>query len=118
MRGVSVADISDPVVRERAFRAALARARLPSPVAEHRFARPRRWRFDFAWVDHRVALEVEGGAWTGGRHARGKGFLADCEKYSTAAALGWLLIRVPPAELCALRTLDWIARALTHSRVA
>ena len=34
---------------------------LPPPVAEHRFHETRRWRFDFAWPDHRVALEIAGG---------------------------------------------------------
>ncbi|MCC6475013.1 MAG: hypothetical protein IT514_14870, partial [Burkholderiales bacterium] len=54
---------------------------LPPPVAEHRFHETRRWRFDWAWPDHRVAIEIEGGVWTAGRHTRGQGFLADIEKY-------------------------------------
>lgn len=85
---------------------------LPVPVAEYAFAKPRRWRFDLCWPEYRVALEIEGGAYTRGRHVRARGFLADCEKYSEAAVRGWLVIRVPPDELLRARTLDWIRRAI------
>lgn len=94
------------------FAAVLRRAGLPLPTPELVFAPPRRWRFDHAWPAQKVALEIEGGAFSGGRHVRAEGFLADCEKYSEAAALGWRIIRVPPADLCARRTIGWIQRAL------
>ena len=96
---------------ERLFRQRLREAGLPEPVAEYRF-HTRRWRFDYAWIAQRVALEVEGGAWVRGRHTRAKGFLADCEKYATATALGWRVLRVPPAWLLTTRTLGWIAATL------
>lgn len=72
---------------------------LPEPVKELRFSPPRRWRFDYAWEAGKVALEVEGGVWTGGRHTRGKGFLADMEKYNTATVMGWRVLRVTPDQL-------------------
>ena len=46
-----------------------------------------------------------------GRHIRPDGYLRDMEKYNEAAATGWLLIRVLPAELLSLRTLQLIVRA-------
>jgi len=63
------------------------------PVREYRFAPPRRWRFDFAWPEHRLAVEVEGGTYVRGRHQRPGGFAADCEKYNTATVLGWRVLR-------------------------
>lgn len=63
---------------------------------EYRFAPPRRWRFDFALVEHRIAIEVEGGAFTRGRHTRGVGFVKDMEKYNAAAVAGWWVLRYTP----------------------
>lgn len=62
-------------------------------VTEFRFHEHRRWRFDYAHPVLRIALEVEGGVWSGGRHTRGKGFLGDIEKYNTATAAGWAVFR-------------------------
>ena len=72
---------------------------LPAPIAEMRFHPARRWRFDFAWPDHRVAIEIEGGVWTGGRHTRGSGFVADCEKYNRAALAGWTVFRMTAEQV-------------------
>ena len=79
---------------------ALCRAHgLPEPVAEFRFSPPRRWRFDWAWPQYCIALEIEGGIWSRGRHVRGKGFLDDMEKYNRAAIEGWCVLRATPAQL-------------------
>ena len=68
-------------------------------VAEHRFHATRKWRFDYAVPSLRIALEVEGGVWTGGRHTSGAGFLRDIEKYNEAALNGWLVLRCTPKTL-------------------
>jgi len=72
---------------------------LPLPEREYRFAPPRRWRFDFAWPDRKLAVEVEGGIWVRGRHNRGAGFVRDCEKYNTAVLLGWRVLRFTPGMI-------------------
>ena len=61
---------------------------------EYRFAPPRRWRFDRAWPAERVAVELEGGVWSKGRHVRPAGFEADVEKYNAATAHGWRVFRI------------------------
>ena len=66
---------------------------VPEPVREHRFDAVRRWRFDFSWPWAKVAVEVEGGTWSGGRHTRPSGFAADLEKYNAAALAGWRVLR-------------------------
>lgn len=63
------------------------------PVRELKFHPTRRWRFDFAWPDQMVAVEIEGGTWSGGRHNRGTGFESDCDKYNAAALAGWSVLR-------------------------
>lgn len=88
-------------------------------VPEIQFSPPRKWRFDFVvWLDQDddtasgIALEVEGGIWTGGRHTRGAGFKKDMEKYNRAACLGWRILRVTPDELCMQETVEMIKEAL------
>jgi hypothetical protein len=94
------------------FTKLLAANKLPLPVAEHRFHPARKWRFDYAWPDKLVALEVEGGAFTGGRHTRGAGFVADMEKYNRAAVLGWKVLRVTPSALCKTGTIEMLKEVL------
>lgn len=91
---------------------------MPVPVTEYRFLHGRRFRFDYAWPDLRIALEVEGGVWTGGRHTRGKGFLADVEKYNHAATLGWLVLRCVPDTLLSLETINYLKSAIATRKAA
>lgn len=72
---------------------------LPEPVREHFFALPRRWRFDLAFPEQRVAVEIEGGVYIKGRHSRGAGYEKDTEKYNTAAVLGWLVLRFTTGQI-------------------
>ena len=85
---------------------------LPAPVREHRFHPVRRWRFDYAWPEQMVALEVDGGVWTGGRHTRGAGFLSDMEKLNAATVAGWRVVRVVPSKLCASATVGMLESLL------
>ena len=62
-------------------------------VREYIFHPIRRWRFDFADPKNMIAAETEGGAWSGGRHTRGSGFVKDTEKYNQATVLGWRVLR-------------------------
>ena len=64
---------------------------------EHQFCE-RRWRLDLAWPAKKLAVEIEGGIWTRGRHTRPRGFLGDMEKYNRLAVLGWCLLRFTPQE--------------------
>jgi hypothetical protein len=90
------------------FPAVCAAVGLPSPVAEHRFAPPRKWALDFAWVEHRVALEVEG--WGHRTKAR---FGKDVAKYNALAGMGWRLIRCTPSTRDTADTLAAVRAALT-----
>jgi hypothetical protein len=84
---------------------------LPRPVAELQFEPLRRWRFDYAWPEAKIALEVEGGVWSGGRHTTGKGFVGDMAKYNRAAVLGWRVLRVQPRDLLTLATVQMVKEA-------
>lgn len=94
------------------FRALCKRAGLPEPTREFKFAAPdRAWRLDFAWPERRIALEVEGGVYSRGRHVRPKGFLNDVAKYNAAALRGWLLFRCTPQTLDTLETVTMVKLA-------
>jgi hypothetical protein len=94
------------------FLALLAQHGLPAPIQEYTFAPPRRWRFDYAWPAERLALEVEGGVFVGGRHSRGVGMLKDMAKYNAAVLLGWRVLRVVPRELATPATVDLLRQVL------
>lgn len=86
--------------------------RLPIPAAEYRFAPPRRWRFDWAWPEARLALEIDGGLWSRGRHARASGIVKEHEKFNTAAAKGWRVFRTTPQGLAHEALWTLIAEAM------
>lgn len=90
-------------------------AQFPDPEREWRFHPVRRWRFDFAYphlTAGPLAIEVEGGTWSRGRHNRGAGFKADCEKYNEATIRGWRVIRVTGGMIDSGQAIDQIGRAL------
>lgn len=82
-------------------------------VKEHKFHPVRKWRFDYAIPEYKIAIEVEGGVWTGGRHTSPKGFLGDIEKYNTATVMGWKVLRTVPEDLCTNATLELIRQAIS-----
>lgn len=97
---------------EDLFAVQIRGARLPTPERELVFANDRGWRLDFAWPHSGLAVEVEGGIHTRGRHTRGAGFEADCEKYNEAALSGWRVLRVTGEMVRDGRALKTIERAL------
>jgi very-short-patch-repair endonuclease len=52
--------------------------------------RSRPWRADFTWPAHKIVVEVQGGAFGGGRHTRGVGYTTDLQKSLLLQADGWL----------------------------
>ena len=87
---------------EESFFLACRAFKHPIPEREFVFHPVRRYRFDFAWPDHLVAMEVEGGIYdkeTKGRHTSIAGFEEDCIKYALAAQLGWRLYRFTTGQV-------------------
>jgi len=86
--------------------------KLPAPLPEYRFHPTRMWRFDFAWPDRNLAVEIEGGVWIAGAHTRGAHFESDCEKYANAMLLNWRVLRITPRHIKDGRAVNWIAGLL------
>lgn len=94
----------------------------------------RRWKFDFAWLQYRVAVEIEGlvvqrvhiatldergrvikiepELIVRGRHASVEGFNEDCVKYASAAQLGWTVLRFTPKQVNDRVAIDYTQRVL------
>lgn len=96
-----------------------------TPAHEFRFHPVRRWRFDLAFPDIKLAVEIDGGGFgrvvmchqcrapvkrflkdgrcvpvrEGGRHSTGAGQEADHEKINEAILLGWRVLRFTPGQI-------------------
>ena len=102
-------------------------AKLPMPVREFSFNADENWksrtrkmkrpRFDLAWPDPfiRIAAEIEGGSWSGGRHTRGAGFEEDCKKYNQAQLQGWIVYRFTTNMVKNGEALDTIEKAIKQT---
>ena len=101
-----------PFVREHPFAAGLV----------FRNGKERRWRFDFAWPLHLVAVEIEGlnvrrvngRLQVGGRHVSIDGFREDCEKYAEALLLGWRVLRFEQSMVQSGFAIEYTLRALAR----
>jgi very-short-patch-repair endonuclease len=78
----------------------------PELVSEFQFHSKRKWRADFAHIDSKTLIEIEGGIWLQGRHNRATGFIADMEKYNEATLSGWRIFRLADVHL----TLEIVGR--------
>lgn len=102
-------------MKHKIFFSILESFKIQLPEPEYKFHPTRKWRFDYAWPNHKVALEIEGGVWTRGRHTRGSGFIGDMEKYNNAAMLGWRIIRITPNELYKTETINMLNKTLCQT---
>jgi very-short-patch-repair endonuclease len=93
----------------------MLRALAADACAEHRFHARRGWLFDFAFPSSLVAIEIDGGTWTGGRHTRGAGFEEDCRKLNAAACQGWRVLRFLPADIQSGLLLTTVRNALSRT---
>lgn len=106
---------------------------VPIPERQCRFHMAYRWRFDLAWpfpsvacslyditgrripCDPKlagVALEVDGGLFVKGAHARGARIARTHDKLNAAAIAGWRILFVQPKQLLTLDTIRLVKQAL------
>ncbi len=90
-------------------------AGLPEPVRQYYYARPRRFRADFAWPsppELSLLVEVQGGIWGRKAHGSISGVLADIDRLNAATLANWRLLRVTPDMVKDGRALALIEMAL------
>ena len=86
----------------------------PDPATELVFHPKRKWRFDYAWEEQKLALEVHGGIHSGGRHTRGRGFVEDRAKMNEATLLGWTVLEVTPEHIKSGQLRAWLLAAFNQ----
>lgn len=91
----------DPAHFEDLFDFQLRADGAPPFERQHQFALPREWRIDFAWLDLRLAVEIQGGIWrkSGGAHSHPTNIVRNITKYNALAALGWRLLQFPTDDV-------------------
>lgn len=96
--------------------------RLPRVEPQLRFAKHigRQWRFDFAFPEFHLAVEIDGVAVKRigkqlvvlGRHASIEGIRGDHEKINTAILLGWSVLRFLQTDVKPKRAIETTMRVL------
>jgi len=79
---------------------------------EYKFHPKRRFKFDYAIVDLKIAIEQEGGVYNGKAHGSVSGILRDIEKYTLAGANGWIVLRFLPEQMFKNDTINTINQTI------
>lgn len=86
-------------------------------VKEYKFLQNRKFRFDYAIPEHKIAIEIEGGVYTYGRHNRPIGYLNDMEKYNLAVLNDWKILRFPSLSKISQKDIDMIVKLYNKTKV-
>ena len=90
---------------------------LPAPTSQHRFHDERKWRFDFAWIEWKLAVEIQGGSFVQGGHNRGAQQAKDYEKQREAVRLGWRVLPFNTKDCGNMAAVvDCVAEILTNAK--
>jgi len=85
---------------------------LPEPVREYQAITGRKFRFDFAWLENRLLVEVNGGTYTKGAHSTGQGIARDYEKANLATLDGWRCLAFDGKAVRSGEAIEFVRKAL------
>ena len=97
---------------EDIFAAQLDAVGLDGYVREYQAIPGRRYRFDFFWVKERLAVEIQGGTYSRGAHARPLGIKRDYEKGNLAVQFGWRVLQFDADMVKSGQALDFTEKML------
>jgi very-short-patch-repair endonuclease len=90
---------------------------LPDPVRQHKFHPERRFRYDFCWVEQKLAVEIDGGSFIRGGHNTAKGQHADNDKHNESVRLGWRVLRFnTQAMKSPVEVVEYVIGVMCHAR--
>ena len=88
---------------------------LPLPKRQFQAVPGRKWSWDFAWPDHMVLVEIQGGTHSQGRHVRPEGYEGDCRKGNNATLLGYRCYSFTGQMVTKGEALEFITKVLMQS---
>lgn len=94
---------SGPSELELMFAKQLSVLQFQPPIREYRFMENRDFRFDYAWPDRKIAVEVQGMV-----HRIRSRFLSDVEKLAMAQIYGWRVLLVAGQDVRSGRAVSWL----------
>ncbi len=97
---------------EEMFALQCEQAGFPAPLREYAAVPGRRFRWDFAWTDARVLVEINGGTYARMGHSTGTGIARDYEKSNLAVLAGWKVFAFDRRMVEGGTALDVTAKAL------
>lgn len=78
---------------------------------EHQFLEDRRFRFDWADLEHKIGYECDGGQWSGG-HMRGLRLEDQYQKDRLAQLHGWRVFRFTNRQILTGEAKEWLLKHL------
>jgi very-short-patch-repair endonuclease len=97
---------------EELFSLHVRAAKLPEPVREYKFLSDRKFRADFAWIEQKLIVEIDGGTWRVGGHSSGAGIRRDYERDVLAMLAGWRVLRFTTCQVKSGFAIDSVERML------
>jgi len=77
-------------------------------VREYKGIPGRKYRFDFADLVNKVAVEIQGAVFIYGGHSTGMGITRDCEKLALAILNGWTLFMFTSGQVRSGQAIAWL----------
>ena len=81
-------------------------------IREYKFLSDRRFKFDFAQLKHKIAVEIQGKIWHLGGHNSGWGMIRDSEKLALANLNGWTTFFITEPQVKSEEGIQWIQKYL------
>lgn len=80
---------------------------------QYKYCPGRNFKADFAIVDRRILIEVNGGIWNNeGAHGRVSGIIKDIERLNLATLHGYFMLRFTPDDVARGKALQFILQVL------
>lgn len=103
---------SESSALERAILTQIKMCGLPEPETQAMLIPGRKWRWDLAWPSKRLAVEIQGGIWTRGKHGRASGIIKDMDKLNAAQLAGWRVLQFANTHIRSGEAVTLIERAI------